>query len=68
LVWRLFKLLEEKGELEEAFSVLVSKDYLKGKFDGLGICYVVDTTTIPAKKGVKRWGGLTDTKGLRAPK
>ena len=50
--WRLFRLLKEKGALEEAFSVLVSKGYLEGKFD-LCICSV-DTTTIPAKKGVKR--------------
>jgi transposase len=50
--WRLFRRLKETGALEEAFSVMVSKSYLGGKFD-LGICSV-DTTTIPAKKGVKQ--------------
>jgi len=48
--WRLFRLLKEKGVLEEVFNVLVSKGYLEGKFD-LCICSIVDTTTIPVKKG-----------------
>jgi transposase len=47
--WRLFRLLKEKGMLEEVFNVLVSKGYLEGKFD-LCICSIVDTT-IPVKKG-----------------
>jgi transposase len=58
--WRRLKRWEEQGVLKSVLDALIANGYSKGvvKMDSLSI----DSTTIPAKKGV-RWSATTATRG-----